>query len=275
MTAPRSALARRVAFGVPGVAAAAAAAATAWQAWRLRAALRSARSLTARTEAFACRPEGARRRVLVLGDSTAVGVGAETADSSLAGRLSQAYPEVELVNAAVSGARVADALDQARARVAAGESFDLVLLCVGGNDVFRMTPRRQLKAHTRELLQRMQTLAPQRVWLGSADIGSAPVFVGPFAWWLGQRTQATAALFAREARRHGVLFLDFADAELAPALDDATGAWFAADGVHPSARSYAHCFEVLECRAALAELLAGGAAAGTEGAPPCRPLPRS
>ena len=47
-------------------------------------------------------------RVLVLGDSTGVGLGASMPDESIPGMLSADHPLVEITNLAVSGARLED-----------------------------------------------------------------------------------------------------------------------------------------------------------------------
>src|SRR6187402_3364078 len=73
--------------------------------------------------------------VLVLGDSTGVGVGATLPEESVAGLLAADYPDAEVINVAVSGTRVAGAIAQARVCREAGMRFDLALLHVGGNDV--------------------------------------------------------------------------------------------------------------------------------------------
>ena len=49
-------------------------------------------------------------RVLVLGDSTGVGIGANRPEESIAGLLAQDFPAADIVNVSRSGARVADAL---------------------------------------------------------------------------------------------------------------------------------------------------------------------
>ena len=250
-------LARRVAQALP----LAAAAAAGWQAWRLRAAVGRAREIAADARPYEAHPPRALARVLVVGDSTAVGVGAGCAEDSLPGLLACEFPGVQVVNVAVTGARLADAVAQADAVAARGERFDLALLLVGGNDVFRHTAPRAMREQSRALLARLASLAHRTVWLGSANIGGAPVFAPPLSWWFAWRTRRAAALFAREARRAGALFIDFAGERCGEVFARDTDTWFAADGVHPSAASYRHCFEVLKQRAALAERFARPAVA--------------
>ena len=82
--------------------------------------------------------------VLVLGDSTGVGVGATRPEESVAGLFAADYPDADIVNVAVSGTRVAGAIAQVRTCLEAGLRFDLALLHVGGIDVVADTPLHRL-----------------------------------------------------------------------------------------------------------------------------------
>lgn len=208
----------------------------------LRRGLRSARD----ARPFQASPPRPLGRLLLLGDSTGVGVGAGTPEASLAGLLAQACPQVEIVNRSCNGARVADVCAVVDALQAEGRRYDLALLLVGGNDVLRLTPHRQLQAQADRLLAGLRRVAGRCVWLGCADIGSSPVLPAPLAWGLRRRTGRTVALLRARARALGVGFLDFFD----PAVDDLharlAGTCFADDGLHPNAAGYRHCFESLQ-----------------------------
>lgn len=227
-------------------------AAAAWQAWQVREGARQGRRLAARARAFECHPPAPGARVL-LGDSTAVGVGAPRPEDSLPGLLAQAHPGVQVVNRSANGARVADL--PAQLAEAPGR-FEVVLVLAGGNDVLRLTPHAALRDQAAALLQALQPVADRTVWLGSANIGGSPRLRGPLRWWMAWRTGRTMALLAREAARHGATFIDF----FRPLREDLfarqAGLYFAADGVHPSAASYRHCFEVLQRHTPLATVLA-------------------
>ncbi len=234
----------------------AAAGSLAWQAWMLRRAIDNGRRLARRARAFEVHPPRCNARVLVLGDSTGVGVGADQPEHSLCGLLATEFPGVQIVNRCANGARLADALAQLAPLVAAGERFDLALVFVGGNDVLKLTPGHRLAQQARRLLGGLQTVARRTVWLGSANIGSAPVFVPPLSWLLGWQTARTMRMLAREAQAAGAEFIDFVHHSGGEMFARDTATYFARDGVHPSNASYRHCFEVLKRRAPLVALLA-------------------
>lgn len=222
--------------------------AAAWQAWLLGRAARRGRRLAAGSVRYEDKPPRPRSRVLVLGDSTGVGVGADAAEASLAGLLAARFPHTEVVNHAFNGARLNELAAQAERLNCAGPRFDLALLLAGGNDVLHLTRRQCLLGDARRLLRRLRQLAHHTVWLGCADVGRSPALVPPLSWWFSRRTLRTMQSLAHEARAHGAVFVDFTHDPPGPLR-------FAADGVHPDSESYRRCFEVLLQRAPLAAML--------------------
>jgi lysophospholipase L1-like esterase len=187
--------------------------------------------------------------VLLLGDSTGVGVGAVLPRHTLAGLLADACPQVQVVNRSRNGARVADALAALPALrdalPADGERFDLALLLLGGNDALRGTPRRQLAADAAALLAGLRGIATRTVWLGCPDIGASPLLPPPLSWGMRWRTGRTVALLRGLARAEGVAYHDFFDPPAGDTHARRAGTCFADDGLHPSAAGYRHCFASL------------------------------
>ncbi|ADU37227.1 GDSL-type esterase/lipase family protein [Variovorax paradoxus] len=181
-------------------------------------------------------------RLLLVGDSAALGVGADGPRHSLAGLIAADFPDAEVRNLARSGAMLTDVHAQLQA---AGTGFDVAVIVAGGNDILR---RRRMAQIARDADAVMADLAPRArtvVWLGVANMGLAPLFVPPWSWWVSARVRRARPLFAAAALRHGVCYLDF----FREARDDVFSRdplrYFAADGIHPSSSTYRHCYEVL------------------------------
>jgi lysophospholipase L1-like esterase len=202
--------------------------------------VRRARALAAQGQRFERRLAVTGRAVLILGDSTGVGVGASRPEESIAGLLAADFPDAHVVNISESGARVCDAVEQAKKLDGLERRFDVAVLHLGGNDVVRNTPLPALAEACEALLAELPRLAQRTVWLGPPNIGLAPLFPLPYAWVLAARSKAVAALIAQSAARHGVAFVDFSAREHAERFARKRRQHFATDGFHPNSSSYSY-----------------------------------
>ena len=198
--------------------------------------------------AFNTHPPVRRARLLVAGDSTGVGVGVQHAALSLAGLMGTEFTALEVVNTARSGARVRDTLAQVNTLLLSGERFDVALLFAGGNDVLRFTTPRSLHHAAISALTALKGVATCVVWMGCADMGSAPMLLPPVSWWLGWRSRRTMAWLKQVAAQQDVEFIDFCDRHHTLEFADKPALYFAADGLHPSGAAHRHCFETLKRR---------------------------
>ncbi len=206
--------------------------------------IRRARALAAAGRRFERRLATGRFTVLVLGDSTGVGVGAQQPEESIAGLLASDFPDADVVNVAESGARVARTVTQARGCIDAGLHFDIALLHVGANDIVADTPLDTLTHDCDLLLQELGRLTRRTVWLGPPDLGLAPLFPAPYAWVMGTRSRAANRVFSVAAARHGVAFVDFSAPAHSLHFRQDRHAHFAVDGFHPNSSSYRYGYAV-------------------------------
>ncbi len=174
---------------------------------------------------------------VVLGDSTAQGVGAPSWEEGYVGQLLRSLDEGaapdrpwRLVNLSRSGARTDDVLDrQLPALAALGHPADLVTCAIGANDVVRRTPVAVLQARLRGIIARL----PRGAVLATVPKGLN-----------GPRTQAANQVIRDAAPPAGILVADVW-AHTGPPWHGK----LAADGFHPGALGYA------DWAAAFAEVL--------------------
>jgi lysophospholipase L1-like esterase len=197
-----------------------------------------ARSLAAQARRYERRLASKGLSILILGDSTGVGVGANLPEESIAGLLAADFPDADIVNISESGARVTHAIAQAKRCNDANLHFDLAILHLGGNDIVQATPIDKLSESCETLMVALQSLAPRAVWLGPPNLGIAPLFPPPYSWVLAARSRAAAAVFAQCAARHNVSFIDFSAPAHAQHFKGRRGKHFAIDGFHPNSSSY-------------------------------------
>jgi len=230
----------------------------AWQAWLIRQAWCRADALMLGARPYEVDVPGACARVLLVGDSTGVGVGADHPGQTLCGLLAARFARSSFVNRCVSGARVADVAAQVEAIAQGGDRYDLVLVLAGANDLIRMTRHTRLRADARRLAGNLRRVAGQAVWVG-CGVGRSPRLLPPLSWWAARRSRTTMQLLGTEAAAAGVEFVDFASPLHDRVFAREPALFFAADGVHPSPAGYLYCFEeLLRGRPALAARLGAG-----------------
>jgi lysophospholipase L1-like esterase len=162
---------------------------------------------------------------VVLGDSTAQGIGAPTAHDGYVGQLRRALDDGSahpwrVVNLSKSGARAADVLDrQLPALAALGEAPDLATCAIGANDIVRRTSPAALTERLRAIIARL----PDRAVIATLPQGLSR-----------ERTDAANQVIREEAPAAGLVVADVWARTGPP--------WrgkYASDGFHPGALGYA------------------------------------
>lgn len=176
-------------------------------------------------------------RLLVIGDSTAAGVGAPTQLDALPGNLARelqarsgrgvAWRAVG-ENGATSRDLIERYLDDATA-----SSFDVVFLSIGANDALGLRPRWAFRRDIRALLSRLRAASPDATIL----VSSLPAFFrfellpNPLKFNLYLHSQSL-----EDAARAVVAGLD--NVHMSPPPPPYTEGFFATDLFHPSAAGY-------------------------------------
>lgn len=213
--------------------------------WRLATAAKLAR----RSEPFEAAPLQPTRRVLVVGDSTAVGTGATLPTLSVAGRIAQAHPRWAITNRAVDGARIADVVRQLKT---APGGQDLVIVMAGGNDVIRYTSFEDWRAGLRSALRLARERGRVVTIMPCGDVGHAPFFWPPLSWWMSARSRRLHAIAAEVASAEGARYVKLLMPKNADPFAQAPSRMHAADGLHPSDEGYRAWFDMLVAQGGLA-----------------------
>lgn len=181
--------------------------------------------------------DGPALRMVWLGDSTAAGAGASSADGAVPRRVARALGRpVDLTVLAVSGDRVSDVVDDQVGALAALRP-DVVLVSIGANDVVHLTSNDAYRDTYRDLVGAVPYGA-RLVLLGVPDMGAPPRFAQPLRAVVGWRGRQLDRITREVADEVGALYVDIAG-ETGPAMRADTGRRFAADRYHPSDDGYA------------------------------------
>lgn len=167
-------------------------------------------------------------RLVVVGDSTAVGTGAPSPAAALPGELGRRLG----ARWRVVGANGATAADVLRTHIdeAAGGPADVAVLVVGWNDAMGLRSGRAFARDLHQLLDRLAAASPdgRLVVVAPPEFGRFAVLPSP----LRAALASSAAGLRRVARRVAAE----RDAVFAPGFDGLT---VAADGFHPDEPGYA------------------------------------
>lgn len=177
---------------------------------------------------------GRALRLLILGDSSAAGVGVARQEDALAGQITIALQSRFAVDwhlIAQSGAttRAATGLLE---RDGKDGGYDAAVLALGVNDVVRLTRRAAFADAQRTLIQRLQHKYGVGLILASAvpPMGAMQAFPQPLRAALGRRAAALDMTLAQICAQYGAQHVPF-DMALSPDL-------LAVDGFHPGAALY-------------------------------------
>lgn len=178
--------------------------------------------------------------VLVLGDSTAVGVGARVKEESLAALFSNAVRATNVENRAISGARVADLTREIE--LTTERSYRYILIGIGANDIVRFKSADEAALELTTAITQLPKYEHLVVYV-AGNVGATQLF----PWLLNKPyTELTLAYheaFKRVVESERGIYIDlYEPPERDPFVRD-PDRYFAADGFHPSSAGYRIWFE--------------------------------
>jgi lysophospholipase L1-like esterase len=175
--------------------------------------------------------------ILVLGDSTAAGVGADTQENALPGNLARRLSrEWERgANWRAVGENGATTQDIVRRYLAEAttEQYDLIFLSIGANDALTLRSRAAFRRDFRTILRRLRSISPKALILVSSfpGFGQFASLPNPLRWALALHSRSLEEAARRFVRSEpGVV--------MSPPAPEYTHGFFATDGFHPSAQGY-------------------------------------
>lgn len=181
---------------------------------------------------------GPALELVMVGDSTAAGVGASDTAGTVGGQLAAAISgetrRVQLSSVAVSGSRAADLGPQV-SRALLG-SPDLAVILIGANDATHVTGLDSVRRNVAEAVRRLRA-AGVRVVLGACpDMGAARALPQPLRLVVAWQGRRVAAGELTEGRNAGAVVVDIGR-ETGGAMRADTDT-LASDDFHPSDRGY-------------------------------------
>ncbi len=210
-----------------------------FQAVRFYVLLQHSKELVAKSSRFEQRKDGGSPRILVLGDSTAVGTGVNDPKGSTAGRFATDFPNADIWNFAVNGKRIGElATDFPKVP---DQSFDLVLMQIGANDIIYGTDKAAFAKDLRTVFDRATKAGKHVISFHSGNIGLAPMFPWPVNRVLRSRTLEYREIYKAIAAEKGVIYIDlYTEAENDPLKGEG---FYASDKLHLTEKGYGYWYE--------------------------------
>ncbi|WP_435200082.1 SGNH/GDSL hydrolase family protein [Janibacter sp. GS2] len=188
-------------------------------------------------------------RLLVLGDSTAAGMGADNRYQTIGAILASGLAAimgrpVELTNEAVVGAESSDLNIQLSRALARIDHADVAVILVGANDVTHRIDRSVSVKHLQRTVRYLRTLDIPVVVGTCPDLGTVEPVPFPLNRLLRQWSRELAAAQTVTAVEAGARTVSIGDL-LGPEFAASPSVMFSQDRFHPSAAGYARVASAL------------------------------
>ncbi len=206
---------------------------------------RKSKSLVEKSIPFERINEKAEQKILVLGDSTAVGTGVEEPSLSTAGRLSALYPDAEVRNLAQNGMRV-KGLVSVIEELKPEDQFSLILVQIGANDIIRLTSLKDIESDAEKILSQLREHSSTVLILHSGNVGEALFFPRYFRPLLSRRSLEVREIYQKLSNTHGATYVDLIDSEIGTLLTEHPSKYYAADYLHLSDEGYGLWFSEIQ-----------------------------
>ncbi|WP_213453564.1 SGNH/GDSL hydrolase family protein [Rhizomonospora bruguierae] len=180
-------------------------------------------------------------RLVLLGDSAALGVGVDRVQDTVGGQLAELLAHgvqprrVHLSSVGVSGSRATDLSTQV-ARALLGERPDVAVILIGANDATTLRRPAESAAYLAAAVRRLREAGTEVVVGSCPDLGAVRSVAQPLRQvigWLGRRTARAQARAVLDA---GGAVVDLGT-ETGPVFRADAGT-LSHDGYHPSADGY-------------------------------------
>lgn len=180
-------------------------------------------------------------KLLAFGESTVAGMGIASYADTLGGVFAQYFAtqhpdlQVDWFSVGKNGMRVAEAIPYLQEQVPPTR-FDLLLIGLGANDIFKFTPVWQWRKQVRALLQVAAGYSSHIIWATLPPVGRFPIFNTPDKQLLRQLFDRQRLLLEsaihQEEQRSTIPFV------YPKVAFDLSEDMFVSDGVHPSVKGY-------------------------------------
>lgn len=217
-----------------------------WIIYPVQRAIKKSQALVVGSVAYEQHPSSPSQRILVMGDSTAIGIGATSPTLSIAGRIGAKYPTSDISNISRNGMRLAE-LATRITELPTDTMYDLIVLQIGANDVTHLTSLHEVRRTLRSIIELAAAKGSEVIVMSSGNVGLSPVFRFPLSTILSKRTRDVREIYMDEIDKYeNVSYIDLYHERDTDVFSSDIEKYYAMDHFHPSEHGYMVWFTEVE-----------------------------
>ncbi len=173
------------------------------------------------------------KKILFIGDSVVLGIGASSPLSSLSGLLAQEYPNYAITiqgKVGIGAEGTLSLLYKERTH------YDAILIFCGGMDIIRMKLQQKHFARYHELFSHAKTMTQQVIYIGPPNVGHSLLFLWCTSFWYRMLSKKHHVTLHHITQLHHVSYIP-----LFSSYDhffNLSSTWYAKDMSHPNDKGY-------------------------------------
>lgn len=188
-----------------------------------------------------------KQTILVFGDSTAVGTGTTDNKFSTASRIGEKFPESEVLNFGINGAKLVDVIVKELVN-AKDNAADIIIIQAGANDIVQFTKLKDVEKQLKQVIELVKSKLKSNkdvkiIVLHSGNVGSAPIFPFYISYLMTQRSRKVREIYIKVCAEEKVNYVDLFQEKNEDIFLTDPKKYFGADSFHPSNNGYKYWFE--------------------------------
>lgn len=193
-----------------------------------------------RTNKYSSNPLNPKLRILFVGDSMGVGVGASKPSKSLIGCFAQDFPGAAIQNLCINGSTVGKEYKQLLKQELG--QYDAVIFMGGGMDILFHTPVFKLRKTLENLFSFLSRKTNRIYVMMPNQTGTMPIYIFPFSFIINMRARKITKLYKNLVIRHNLIpIYDNVDV-----LRIDQKKYYSKDNAHPNDLGYQLWYEKLK-----------------------------
>jgi len=205
------------------------------------------KKIISQTVPFSQVNKDAELTILVAGDSTVFGTGAENPNDSIAGRFAIDYPESEIFNLSESGLKTDGLLEKLEIHLE-NKTYDYIHIQIGANDIVSFTNYESLEKDLISILDLVSEKSDNVTILTAADVGDVKVFKYPISKYLSIRTKVIRDIFINSISKYeNIEYIDlYSNKEMIKKFKEDPEKYYAEDMFHPNGLAYGLWYDAIK-----------------------------